>query len=187
MSDISGSDKSGPAVADEVSEVQGLFPSNATLEDAILRLTGDGFDRADISIPDVSPTRAEATPEQGAANPNTDVDDQQSRTLHTGLAASVGALAAAGAVVATGGLAAPAIAAAVAGGVGLGAAAEGVTRAAGRMQDDAREEAAKRGELILSVTLRRSDQQAKAEADMWKAGAMRVTPLTRTAPSKSVE
>ena len=116
MSDISGSGKSGPAVADDVSEVQGLFPSNATLEDAILRLTGDGFDRADISIPDVSPTRAEATPEQGAANPNTDVDDQQSRTLHTGLAASVGALAAAGAVVATGGLAAPAIAAAVAGG-----------------------------------------------------------------------
>ncbi len=182
MSDLSSSDRSGPVVADEVSEIQALFASNATLEDAIVRLTSAGFDRADISIPDVSPTRDEATPEQGAANPNTEVDDQQMRTLHTGLAASVGAMAAAGAVVATGGLAAPAIAAAVAGGVGLGAAAQGVTRAADRIEDTARDEAAQRGELVLSVALRQPGQRTKAEAAMWRAGAMRVTAVSRTPP-----
>ncbi len=181
MSDISGPGEPSPTVAEEVNEVRELFPSNATLEDAIRLLNGHGFDRAEISIPVASPAGAEATPEQGAANPTTDVDDQQSRTLHASLAASVGALAAAGAVIATGGAAAPAIAAAVAGGVGLGAATEGVTNAFSHVENEAREEAAKRGELILSVMIRRPDQQAKAEAAMWKAGAMRVTPVTRTA------
>ena len=164
-------------------EVQGLFPSNATLEDAIARLTADGFDRADISIPDASPAREDVTPEAGAANPNTETDDRQTRTLHTGMAASVGALAAAGAVIATGGAAAPPISAAAAGGLGLGAAASGISTAASQTERDAREEAAKRGELVLSVSLRDPSFRDRAEAAMWKAGAMRVAPVIRTASS----
>ncbi|MBV9653723.1 MAG: hypothetical protein JOZ42_04075 [Acetobacteraceae bacterium] len=185
MSDDTIPAKPGPGISEGLTEIRGLFPSNATLEDAISRLTREGFDRADLSIPDPAPTAASATPEAGAANPSTETDDRQTQTLHSSMAASVGALAAAGAVIASGGLAAPAVAAAVAGGVGLGAAAEGVARAANQGDDNAREEAAKRGELFLSVALRRPDQQAKAEAAMWKAGAMRVTPVTRTSTGGS--
>jgi hypothetical protein len=182
MSDQTTPNKPGPGITEGLTEIRGLFPSNATLEDAILRLTSEGFDRAELSIPDPSPTRADATPEAGAENPNTNIDERQTQTLHTSMAATVGALAAAGAVIASGGLAAPAVAAAVAGGVGLGAAAEGIVRATSRSDANAREEAAKRGELFLSVALRSPDQQAKAEAAMWRAGAMRVTPVTRASP-----
>lgn len=184
MNDASETPKGGPALDGDVHEIQGLFPSNATLEDGIARLTADGFDRADISIPDANPPSVDTTPEQGALNPNTETDDRQLRTLQTGLAASAGALAAAGAVIATGGAAAPAVAAAVAGGAGMGAAASGVSTAASASKISAREEAASRGELVLSVALRNASQRNKAEAAMWKAGAMRVAPVIRTAAPK---
>ncbi len=177
--------KAGPEVSAAVEEVRGIFPSNSALQDAVSRLGVAGFDRADISIPGVAPLTQEATPEQGAENPNTEEDSQQTRTLHSSMAGAVGALAAAGAVIATGGAAAPAVAAAVAGGVGLGAAAEGATKVADTMQHQQREEAAARGELVLSVRLRQPDRRDAAEAAMREAGATRVEGVVRTGVSAS--
>jgi hypothetical protein len=174
----------GPQISDAIQEVQGIFPSDSALKDAMSRLTLAGFDRADISIPDAA-ADPNATPEQSAENPTTEEDSQQARTLHTSLAASVGALAAAGAVIATGGAAAPAVAAAAAGGLGLGGAVQGVTTAAESAQHDTREEAAAKGELVLSVRLQRPDQRAAAEEAMRNAGATRVQAVVRTGVSSA--
>jgi hypothetical protein len=76
----------------------------------------------------------------------------------------------AGAVIATGGAAAPAIAAAVAGGVGLGAIAQGLTKATDKVQHESREETAARGELALSVRLRDPAKEAAAWQAMREAG-----------------
>ncbi len=172
-------DKAGPAMTETVQEVRGAFPSDQAVQDAISRLTMAGFDRAEISLPDADPAPMRATPEQSAENPEAEDDSQQSRTLHTSMAASVGALAAAGAVVATGGLAIPAVAAAIAGGVGLGAVAEGLSRASDKVQHDTREDAAARGELLLSVHLRDPARQSVAEQAMREAGASRVEGVVR--------
>jgi hypothetical protein len=164
--------KAGPSLATAAEELCAAFPSDAAFQDAIARLQQAGFDRADISAPAAVPTAA--TPEASAENPNAEDDIRQSRTLHTSMAASVGAVAAAGAVIATGGAALPAVAAAIAGGVGLGAAMQGLTGAADKAQHDLREEAAARGELLLTVRMPTPSRLPAAEAAMRAAGAKRV-------------
>ncbi len=171
--------KPGPSLPEAVTEVRGTFPNDAALQDAISRLSMAGFDRADISVPDAAPTPTGATPDRAAENPNTEDDSQQARTLHTSMAASVGAMAAAGVVIATGGAALPAVAAAVAGGAGIGAAVRGITGAADTVQHGEREEAASRGELLLSVRLREDTRQAVAETAMREAGATAVQTVSR--------
>lgn len=172
-------DKAGPDLTEMVDEVRGTFASDSALQDAISRLTLVGFDRADISLPDATPTSVDATPEQGAKNPNTEDDSRQTRTLHASMAASVGAMAAAGVVIATGGAALPAVAAAVAGGVALGAVTEGITGATNAAQHGSREEAASRGELLLSVRLRDHAQHTAAETAMRDAGATDIAAIPR--------
>ena len=164
--------------------MHGLFGSDAALQDAISQLALAGFDRADLSVE--SDASAETTtPELGAENPNTETDAQQQRTLHTGLAASVGALAAAGAVIASGGAAAPAVAAAVAGGVGLGGAMRGVAKASDKMQSEARNEAAERGDLVLAVHLRRPAGSARGGGRNACGGrSKRGAPVLRTGPGR---
>jgi hypothetical protein len=76
-------------------------------------------------------------------------------------------------------LALPAVAAAIAGGVGLGAVAGGLSKASDRMQHETREEAAARGELLLSVHLRDPARQAVAEQAMREAGASRIEGVVR--------
>ena len=170
----------GPGLPEAVDEVRGLFPSDSALQDAISRLSMAGFDRADISIPDAAPTTTAAvTPDQGAENPNTEDDSRQARTLHTSMAASVGAMAAAGVVIATGGAALPAVAAAVAGGAGLGAVTQGITGATDAAQHGSREQAASRGELALSVRLTSPAKRTAAEEAMRQAGATQVTSGSR--------
>ncbi len=97
--------KAGPTLGETVEEVQGIFPSDAALQDALGRLRMVGFDHADLSLPTTNPTASEATPDQGAANPLTEDDTRQARTLGTSMAGTIGAIAAAGATVATGGAA----------------------------------------------------------------------------------
>lgn len=172
-------DKEGPSLGETVQEVRGCFPHDAAIQDAISRLSMAGFDRSEISVPDADPTPLHATPEQSAENPNTEDDSRQARTLHASMAGSIGAMAAAGAVIATGGAALPAVAAAVAGGLGLGAATEGVSRAADKVQHDTREEAAARGELLLSVHLRDPARRGVAEQAMREAGASRIDAVER--------
>ena len=50
MSETDG-DKQGPALAASVAEVQGVFPNDDTMQDALSQLTLAGYDRADFSLP----------------------------------------------------------------------------------------------------------------------------------------
>lgn len=168
-----------PALAETIAEVQGVFPSDAALQDALSKLTLAGFDRADFSLPDADPLPGQATPNQGAADPNTDVDTSQVRNMTTGMTGLVGAYAAAAATIATGGAAAVAIGAAAAVGVGAGAVAHAVNRGAESAQHDEREAHARAGTLILSVRAPTEACQQEAATLMRDAGATKVAGIIR--------
>lgn len=172
--------KPGPVIGEEVDEVQAVFSSDAALQDAMGRLRSAGFDHADLSLPIAQPSPSQATPEQGAATPLSNDDSRSMRTMHTSMAGSVGALAAAAATVLTGGAAGLAVAAAAAAGTGAGLLAHSVSAAADTGQHEAREQAAARGELVLSVRTPDAERRRRAEALLREAGATRVEPVTRT-------
>ncbi len=174
----SATPKIGPAIGSSVHEVRGSFSSEAALEDAIARLTSAGFDRADLSLPTAHLTPRQMTPEQGADDPNTADDKRQIRTLQTSLAGSVGAIAAAGAVIATGGAALPAVIAAAAVGIGAGGLANAASTAGSDIQSEDRAAAAERGELILSVRINDAAGEMRASAELHAAGATDVSVVT---------
>jgi hypothetical protein len=171
--------KPGPAISDAIEEVQGVFPSDAALQDAIGRLTRAGFDRAALSLPTASPKPGEATPNEGAANPATEDDARQVRTLGSSTAAVVGAAIGAGLTVATGGAALPAFAAAAGLGLASGGGVFAASTAASHAQDDERADAAEAGTLVLAVSLRDAGEAAKAEAAMQEAGVTRLARVVR--------
>ena len=177
MSDATS--QSGPMVPDAVEEVQGIFPSNAALEDALGRLRMAGFDHADFSLPATNPTSAQSTPNQGAADPLTEDDARQTRTLGTSMAGTIGAFAAAGATVATGGAAALAIAAAAAVGAGSALAANAAGTAAKQANEDTRDRSAAAGQLVLAVHAPTPDKRDSAERIMREAGATTVASVQR--------
>jgi hypothetical protein len=96
----------------EIHEVRATFATPDLMQNAITQLEMSGFDRADLSLPEVNPPEEFATPEAGARPADTEEDARQARTLQTSAAAAIAAMAAGGAVIATGGAVAPAIAAA---------------------------------------------------------------------------
>ena len=166
-----------PTLNESIQEVQGIFPSDAALQDAVGRLTRAGFDRAAISLPAANPRAADATPSAGAENPVTEDDTRQARTLGSSMAATAGAMVGAGVAVATGGAAVAAVAAAA----GLGLVAGGAAHtAAPTVQNDARDAAAEAGQLVLSATAHDPDAVLKATAAMQAAGATRVATVSRT-------
>ena len=171
--------KSGPVLTEGVEEVQGIFPSDEAMQAAIGQLTLSGFNRADLSLPTTQPASSDATPDAGAANPMTDTDVRQARTLGTSMAGYVGAFAAAGATIATGGAAAVAIAAAAAVGAGSALAANAAGNAVDAAQTDTRNAAAAAGELVLAVHAGTPDKRATAERIMREAGASSVEPVRR--------
>ena len=168
-----------PVIPEDIEEVQGIFPSDAALEDALGRLRMVGFDHADFSLPTTNPTPAHATPEQGAANPLTEDDARQARTLGTSMAGTIGAFAAAGAIVATGGAAGVVIAAAAAVGTGSALAANAVGTAAKTSQEETRSDAAARGELVLAVHAPTPEKREHAERIMRECGATAVEGVRR--------
>ena len=170
--------KAGPAIATEIDEVHAVFASDAAMQEAVARLTQAGFDRADLSLPAASP--AMATPEQGADTVTTDADMRQARTLGTSLAGSAGALAAAGITIATGGAALLAVGAAAAVGAGAAVLAGAAGGAAKDIQHTERENAAARGELLLSVRTPDARKAELATELLQAAGATRVEAITRT-------
>jgi hypothetical protein len=173
--------KPGPAIGDTIEEVRGRFPSQATLDEAVARLRQEGFDHADLSLPEPVPAAGEATPERGAAPVTTETDARQMRTLHGGMAGAAGAMAAAGAVVLTGGALAPAAAAAVAAGLGAGAAAEVAENSLGAAADRKdQDRAAAEGRLILAARVTSPELRSKAERAMRAAGASEVAAVRRT-------
>ena len=177
MSGQSG--KEGPVLPEAVQEVQGIFPSDGALQDAIAKLTLAGFDRADLSLPATNPAAAAATPDMGAAPPTTDTDVRQVRTMGTSMAGTIGAFAAAGATVATGGAAGVAIAAAAAVGVGSALAANASGNAANDVQTEGRNEAAASGRLVLAVHANTAESQALAQRLMRESGASEVATVER--------
>ncbi len=174
-----GMPQEGPAFGDSIDEVQGVFPSDASLQEAIAHLTQAGFDRADISLPSAHPTGSAATADQGAENPTTDTDETQIRTLQSSMAGTVGALAAAGIVIATGGAALPAVVAAAAIGIGAGAATHAASSAGSEARHEEREADAGAGQLVLSVRIARPEKREQAEAAMRAAGASRIEAVNR--------
>ena len=170
---------SSPALTGGVEEVQGVFPSDAALQAAIAQLTLAGFDRADLSLPDTHPLASAATPEASAADPMTDTDVRQTRTMGTSMAGTIGAFAAAGATVATGGAAGVVIAAAAAVGAGAALAANAAGNAVDNAQTDTRNEAAAVGQLILAVHAPTPEKRADAERIMRAAGATSAKPVRR--------
>ncbi len=72
-----------------------LMPTSAVLNEAIEQLETAGFDRADLSLPEIVPPPERATPEAGAKEPDTGVEAQQSRVMHSGLGGAIGAMMAA--------------------------------------------------------------------------------------------
>lgn len=176
---MSDSQAGSPPIPDTVYEVQGVFPSDAALQDAMSQLTLKGYDRADLSLPEVDPAPSETTPEQSAENPTTDVDMRQVRTLGAGMAGFLGAAAAAGATIATGGAAGIAIAAAAAGGAGAVGLAEATGLASDAKQSSQRDDKARQGHLVLAVRTPDHEKAAEVQGIMQRAGATQVVPVTR--------
>lgn len=168
-----------PAPDAAVHEVQGIFPNDAALQDAISRLTLAGFDRAELSLPATNPAANRDTPEMGAAPPTTQTDVRQARTMGTSMAGTIGAFAAAGATVATGGAAGLAIAAAAAVGAGSALAANAAASGVEQAQADERQQSAAAGELVLAVHAMTAARQAEATAILEAAGATRTGVVSR--------
>jgi hypothetical protein len=160
----------GPAIG-ELHEIQARFSDPDALEDAVKRLELSGFDRADLSLPEVAPPPERATPESGAKPVYDDQDARQARTLHTSGAAAVAGMAAAGVVIATGGAAAPAVAAAIAGGGLAGGAVYALTSASNSSEQEDRELKAASGRLVLSVRTDTVQKRAEAESILRASGA----------------
>ncbi len=176
---MSDTTKDGPTLGQTASEVQGVFPSNDAMQDAISKLTLAGFDRADFSLPTTRPEPGNATPNDGASDPMTEVDMRQARTLGTSMAGYVGAFAAAGATIATGGAAGVAIAAAAAVGIGSAAAANAAGTVVKDSQVEDREAAAAAGHLVLAVRATDDASRTKAEQVMRESGATQVAAVER--------
>ncbi len=170
MSEQSG--KEGPALAGSVAEVQGWFPSDAALQEALSKLTLAGYDRADFSLPEDHP--AVATPTESADNPVDSIDKQQVRTLTSGMAAAGAGMAVAG-VVLTGGVALAAAAA----GLGAAAIASGTGVAVDGTQIQHRNDLGAAGHLVLAVRTDKPGQADQAEAIMRETGATHTSKVTR--------
>lgn len=160
----------GPVIG-ELHEVRGVFASSEQMQEAVERLSASGFDRADLSVPDVAAPVTRSTPESGAMPADTADDARQARTLHTSTAAAVAALAGAGVTVATGGAAAPAVAAAVAAGAAAGGATYAVSSAANDQEQAELDLRASVGRLILSVRAPTAAKRSAAEAILRGSGA----------------
>jgi len=178
---MSGADdgKAGPAHQATVQEVQGVFPDDATMQDALSQLTLAGYDRADLSLPEDQPAGAVETPNESAEPPTDDADKRQLRTLGTSMAGYAGAVAVAGATLATGGAAGLAVAAAAAMGAGTAAAANTAGQAADAAQVEERNRRGREGRLILAVRTTSPAQVNQVMELMQKAGAAKTTPVER--------
>ncbi len=170
--------KQGPALAASVTEVQGTFPNDAAMQDALSDLTLAGYDRADFSLPEDRP--AVATPTEGAENPTDNIDKAQLRTMGTSMAGYAGAVAVAGAVIATGGAAALAVGGAALVGAGAAAAANAGGQAADQAGVDDRNRRGAEGTLVLAVRATSKEQAEQIIGIMQQAGASKMTPVERS-------
>ena len=179
MSGTTDDGKAGPGLEATVHEVQGVFPDDATMQDALSQLTLAGYDRADFSLPEEQAANEPPTPNESAEPATDDADKRQLRTMGSSMAGYAGAVAAAGATLATGGAAGLAIAAAVAVGAGTGVAANAAGQAADAVQVEGRNQRGREGRLILAVRTTTPDQVKQVTGLMQQAGATKTEPVTR--------
>jgi hypothetical protein len=165
---------SSAPIIGEIHEVRASFATPDLMQNAITQLEMSGFDRADLSLPEVNPPEEFATPEAGARPADTEEDARQARTLQTSAAAAIAAMAAGGAVIATGGAVAPAIAAAVVGGGMFGTAAYAISSATNSEEQEDRERKAATGTLVLSVRTPNEAKRGDAEVILRSSGATSV-------------
>lgn len=166
-------DLRGPEIG-ALHEVRATFRDPDAMQAAVTKLELAGFDRADLSLPEVLPPAERATPEAGAKPVDTEEDARQARTLHTSGAAAAVGIAAAGIVIATGGAAAPAVAAAVLGGGAAGGVAYALSSAFNEGEQMDREAKAATGSLVLSVRTPTAEKRAEAETILLEAGGIAV-------------
>ncbi|GAC1347256.1 MAG: hypothetical protein NVSMB18_31720 [Acetobacteraceae bacterium] len=174
---VGGGAKQGPALQDSVQEVQGRFPSDAALQDALGRLTLAGFDRAEFSLPE---EQSAATPNESAQAPTDSIDKTQLRTMGSSMAGFAGASAVAGATIATGGAAGVAALAAAVIGAGTLAAGSAVGKVAEEASSAERDRRGAAGMLVLAVRTHSAEQAEQVMQMMREAGAQSVAPVTRT-------
>lgn len=174
-----GDTKPGPALSDAVQEVQGTFPNDQAMQDALSRLTLAGYDRAAFSLPEEQPVGTHTTPNEGADNPVDSIDKSQLRTMGTGMATFAGAAAAGAVTIATGGAAALAAAAALAVGAGTGALANATGNAVDQANVDERNRRGAAGTLVLAVRTHSAEQADEVVRLMREAGALSAESVTR--------
>jgi len=166
-----------PAPAEPVfgtESVFGLFPTSALLDGAIKELETSGFDRADLSLPEIDPPPDRASPELSTKAADTDADAQQSRVLHSATGGAFAAMMAATATAATGGAAAVVAGAAIGAGLAVGAAAHAISRYASSEEQLERDRRAAAGRLVLSVRAPEADRRARGIDILQATGATRV-------------
>jgi predicted phage tail protein len=151
-----------------------LMPTSAVLNEAIKQLETAGFDRADLSLPEIDPPVEHATPEAGAKEPDTGIEAQQSRVMHSGVGSAIGAMMAGVATAATGGAAAAIAGAAIGGGLLVGGVAHMISRGASEEEQEDRDRKAAAGKLVLSVRAPDAERQARAAAVLRAVGATRL-------------
>ncbi|MBV1796120.1 hypothetical protein [Siccirubricoccus sp. G192] len=153
-------------------QVCGEFHDKARLDEAMSRLEGSLFQRADLSlrVPGQEDSRADSTREE----PQREDDVRNLRQLGVGLGSYAAGAAAAGVVIATGGAALPAVAAAAAAAGGAAVVGEGIGQAAAPESEDAAHQAAEAGGAVLMVHADTPEKQAKAEELLRACGATRV-------------
>jgi hypothetical protein len=153
-------------------QVCGEFHSQDKLDEAMSRLEGSLFQRADLSLR--KPGEADSTPDAGKEMPARKDDVQNLRQLAVGVGSYVAGAAAAGAVLATGGAALPAVGAAAA---AVGAAAGAGEVAGQSVAPEGKNEmnrAADEGSVVLMVHADTPEKQAKAEELLQACGATKV-------------
>jgi hypothetical protein len=158
-----------PATAPQVC---GEFHDKDRLDEALSRLEGSAFQRADLSVR--VPGREDDRAFSGQEEPMREDDARNLRTLGTSTAAAGLAMGAAGAVIATGGAALPAVAAAAAAGGATLAAGGAAGAAAAPDGATEQQQAAEQGGVVLMVHADTPEKQAKAEEVMRACGATRV-------------
>jgi len=151
-------------------EVTATFSTSEAMQEAMNKLSLAGFDRADLSLPDMDAPVERASPEAGAQTPDTPEDAQQARVMHTSTAASAAAIAAAGLAIGSGGAAVPVIAATVLAGAAVGGATFAVSSWANSSTQADRDRKAASGILVLSARAPTREKQAEAEAILRAAG-----------------
>jgi hypothetical protein len=153
-------------------QVCGEFHSQDRLDEAMSRLEGSLFQRADLSLR--RPGQENSAPDAGSETPTRQDDVQNLRQLGVGIGSFVAGAAAAGAVVATGGAALPAVGAAAAAAGATAVAGEAVGQGAAPEAKDENQRAADEGGVILMVHADTPEKQAKAEEMLRACGATKV-------------